>query len=340
MGPEEYLAFKFRQLKVPGFGCGISYKGKITGYYFGKSDLQLDLPVSSRSIFNIASVGKMITVACIFKLIEAKKFDLHTSIGQLLPDLPSDWDAIRIDHLLTHSSGIKNYTDAAEYWNEYHLDVPKSRIIGYVKDAGPEFAPGTRWKYSNTGFYLLGLIIEKISGKEYFEFCSELICSYRPGLKIIPTDDRKKIPGRVTGYIQQGEKLIQPPYYSNSGTFSAGGFSAVLHDFIDFESALFNGKILTDKSLQAMIHAHLKDDGSQLKSPHPAFDFSMTKGLFRFENSGKPYLAHRGEIFGFTAEYRRMINDDFSIVLAVNADCELDSGGIIDEVYRLMSLDN
>jgi D-alanyl-D-alanine carboxypeptidase len=337
MTVEEYLASKFRELKVPGLACSISYRGKISDYSFGKGDLELDVPLNRESLFNVASVAKLITVVSVFKLIETNKLNLRTNIGQLLPDLPRNWKAIRIDQLLTHSSGIKNYTDPAEYWAECQLDVSRSRILEYVAHADLEFEPGTRWKYSNTGYYLLGLIVEKLSGKDYFDFCKELFDSYKPGLTILPTDDRIEIPGRVYGYTQKDGEIVKTPYYSNSGTFAAGGFSVVLHDFIDFESAIFAGKVLNNESLNEITHPHLKDDGHYLKSPDPAFDFSMTKGLFRFENSGKPFLAHRGEIFGFTAEYRRMIKDDFSIIVATNADWEFESAVIIDEVYRLIS---
>lgn len=336
MGAEEYLAFKFRQLNLPGLACSVSYRGEITDYYFGKSDVQLDLPLNDRSIFNIASVGKLISIACIFKLIEANKLGLHTSIGEVLPNLPSVWNIVRIEHLLSHSSGIKNYTDSAEYWNECRLDVPKSRILDYVKGANLEFEPGNRWKYSNTGFYLLGLIVEHISGKSYFDFAHELIAGYKPGLMIIPTDDRKVIAGKICGYTQKDKELIKSPYYSNSGTFSAGGFSAVLHDFIDFEAALFTGKVLSDESLQTIARPYAKADGSLLRSPDPASGFAMTHGLFRFENSGRPYLAHRGEIFGFTTEYRRYMDDGFSMIVSANTDSEFDSNEIINEAYNLM----
>ncbi|WP_276347004.1 serine hydrolase domain-containing protein [Daejeonella sp. JGW-45] len=335
MSAGEYLAYKFGELDLPGLSCSVSYSGNITDYNFGVGDLQTGKPVDEQSVFNIASIGKLITIVSVFKLIEGGRFNLSTPLVDLLHDLPAGWNRVQVGHLLSHSSGIKNYTDAPEYWNEYHLDVPRSRIISYVADAKPKFAPGTQWGYSNTGFYLLGLIIERISGKGYFEFCTELIRSYRPGLMIIPTDDRIVNPQRVRGYTRQAGKIIQPPYYSNSGTFSAGGFSAVLHDFIDFESAIFRGEVLSDLSLKAIIQPYLPEDGSSIKSPDDKFDFVMTNGMFRFENSGRPYLAHRGEIFGFTSEYRRMIKDDFSIILAANADWEFDSGAIIEEVYRL-----
>jgi D-alanyl-D-alanine carboxypeptidase len=337
MKVEQYLAYQFKQLEVPGLACSISYRGQIEDYSFGKGDLGLDVPVHNRSLFNLASVAKLITVVGIFKLIEANKLNLRTKVGELLSGLPLAWNAIRIDQLLTHSSGIKNYTDAAEYWTECHLDVPKSRIIEYVADAEEEFKPGTRWKYSNTGYYLLGLIIEKLSGKDYYDYSKGLFDSYKPGLTILPTDDRIVIPERVSGYTRKEGEFVKTSYYSNSGTYAAGGFSAALHDFIDFESALFAGRVLNPSSLHEITNPHVKDDGFDLESPDPAFNFSMTKGLFRFENSGNPYLAHRGEIFGFTAEYRRMVNDDFSMLVAINSDSEFNSADMIDEVYKLVS---
>ncbi len=336
MSVGEYLTSQFSRLSLPGLSCSVSYRGEIADYHFGTSDLQTGTPVSDKSIFNIASVGKLITAVCILKLIEDNKFKLDTAIGELLSDLPSGWNAVEIGHLLTHSSGLKSYTDKAEYWSEYHMDVPKSRIIEYVQDADLQSEPGSQWSYSNTGFYLLGLIIEKVTAQDYFRYALDLVGSCKSGLTIIPTDDRLEIPGKVTGYTQKDGELIKPPYYSNSGTFAAGGFSANLHDFIDFENSLFSGKIISDTSLNKIIQPYRKKDGSILRSPDPVFDFAMTHGLFRFENSGRPFLAHRGEIFGFTTEYRRMIDDDFSMIISTNSDHEFNSSEIINEVYKLM----
>ncbi|MES3017892.1 MAG: serine hydrolase domain-containing protein [Bacteroidota bacterium] len=331
----EYLNSRFPKLGVPGLSCCISYQNKLSTFNFGYSDIATQKPIDDRSIFNIASIGKLITSACILKLVEKGTCTLNTCVGELLPEIPGNWKSVKISHLMSHSSGIPNYTDVPEYWKESHLDVPKQRILDYVKNSELDFESGSRWKYSNTGFYLLGLIIEKISGLNYFDFAKSLVASWKTGLEILKTDDRVVFPDKVTGYSFTSDKFIIPSYYSNSGTFSAGGFSARLQDFLDFETALFNGKILNASSLHVLITPFLNVDGSVLNGTDRVLDFAMTHGLFRFAKKGKVQVAHGGEILGYKSEYMRVVDDNFSVILATNADCNFKSLEMLDKVYDL-----
>ena len=111
----------------------------------------------------------------VLRLVETGWLTLDTALGDLLEDLPEPWRGVRIVHLITHSSGIKNYTDTPEYWKEVQDDVSRDRILQYVRDYPLAFERGTRWTYSNTGFYLLGLVSEGVSGKGYYDFVSGVV---------------------------------------------------------------------------------------------------------------------------------------------------------------------
>lgn len=331
---DEFLASKFKELSLPGLSCCIAYNNQVTTFNYGVGDLEYAVPVDDYSIFNIASVGKLLTTVCVFRLIDQGRLRLDTCLGDLL-FIPQNWRSIQVSHLLSHSSGIKNYTDVPEYWTESQLDVAPERIIEYVSNAQLEFQPGTHWRYSNTGYYLLGLIVEQLSGMDYFDFAAQVIAGYKSGLKIIRTDDRQIMSGRVTGYVYDGHGIVKPPYYSNSGTFSAGGFSASLTDFIHFENALFNGKVLSNTSLNLIKEPYIQDDGSYLSSPDEELTFKMTHGLFRFDSAGMTYLAHGGEIFGYKTEYMRAPDKNFSVILGTNLSCNFDSLKMLDKVYHL-----
>lgn len=335
MGIEEYFEQRFVQLALPGLSCSFGFGEQIQSYAYGLSDIESKRSLDVNSIFNIASVGKLITSVCILKLAEENSFTLNTPITELLSKIPSKWNSVKISHLLTHSSGIINYTDVPDYWAECSLDVPKARILEYVNDRDLTFEPGSNWKYSNTGFYLLGMIIEKVSKLDYFDFALKLISECRPGLKILKTDDRLNSPRKVTGYLRKGDEFVRPPYYSNSGTFSAGGFSATLHDFLEFERALFNGEILSKGSLAMLTQPFLKEDGSVLSGPDVKLKFEMTHGLFRFRRSGRTQLAHGGEIMGFKTDYMRMVDADFSAIVSANTDTDFDGLEMLNEIYDL-----
>lgn len=337
MNVQNYLENKFNTGNYVGLSCAISHKNKISQFNFGKSNLEYDISVTDSSIFNIASVGKLLTAVSILKLVEEDKINLKTNVGEILKDIPEAWKNIQVDHLLSHSSGIKNYTDSPEYWAECRLDVSRKRILEYVWDAPLHFEPGTQWRYSNTGFYLLGLVIEEISKLNYFEFAGQIISGYNDALRIIPTNYSEIVKDRVQGYELSGEKILNSLYYSPSGSYSAGGFSAALKDFIQFENALFNGEILESSFVELLGQPFIKTDGEILRSPDRVHDFEMAHGLFKFIKKGKIHLAHRGEIFGFSTVYMRVPEDNFSLIISTNLHDREELTELGDKVYELVA---
>jgi D-alanyl-D-alanine carboxypeptidase len=336
MNTQQYLESKFKELNLVGLACAISFDNKITGYNYGMASRELHQPVVDDSIFNIASVGKLFTVISVLKLIELQKLRLNSQVGEVLKDVPSAWKNIRVEHLLSHSSGIRNYTDMPDYWLECKEDVSRERILEYVANEPLQFEPGTLWKYSNTGFYLLGLIIEQITGYDYFEFVEQIITGSNPDLKIVRTDHNDLIKERVTGYQQIDGVIERAPYYSSSGTFSAGGFSASLKDFIRFENGLFNGEVLDISSMKILLESFRKEDGKTLRSPDPDFEFEMGYGLFKFKRNGKTQFAHRGEIYGFCTEYMRVLEDNFSVIISTNLESGSGLNQMVNEVYDVV----
>ncbi len=334
---DKFLENKFNELKLPGLGCAVSFKNEISHFSYGNCNLELGIMINENSIFNIASVGKLFTIISIFHLIEKKYFNLDTKIGEILSRIPLAWENVKIEHLLTHSSGIKNYTETPEYWQECRLDVPKERIIEYIKDSHLEFIPGTALKYNNTAFYLLGLIIEEVSKTDYFDYVNRIIADYDPDLNIIPTNHYRILKNRVSGYNYVNNSYENVQYYSSSGTFSAGGYSAKLIDFIRFENALFNGKILEESSLNKLYQSYIMNNGKILRSPFPEYDFEMTYGLFKFKKSGKTLLAHGGDIYGFSTAYLRIPEDNFSVIVSANMDDVPHMNRLTKDIYRLLT---
>lgn len=301
-----------------GMGCALASEGKILSYSYGMADTARNLLVEARSLFDIASVGKLFTTVAILKLIETGQLTLETALEDVLQDLPSPWRRVQTGHLLTHSSGIRNYTDTGDYWKEVEADVSRDRILEYVKACPLEFEPGTRWAYSNTGFFLLGLVTEAVSQTGYFNFVKQLIESYRSGLRIVPTGNAGPLSDVVTGYQIRAGVPAEAGYYSNCGTFSAGGFSASLPDFMAFENGLFSGRILNRNSLALITRPFERPDGEILRSSDPDLGFEMTHGLFKFSKDGLSVLAHRGETRGFSSCYKRIPEKDLSVIIAVN----------------------
>src|SRR5262249_24385139 len=156
---------------APGAAVIVVLKGKVL--YRGARGLgNIELGVSLRadSVFRIGSVTKQFTAASILMLAEAGKLSLSDPITKFLLDYPVQGHVVTIQHLLSHTSGIKNYTEVPEWQSAMRNDVSVQQLIDYFKNKPFDFAPGEHWKYDNSGYILLGAIIEKVSGQSYAEF--------------------------------------------------------------------------------------------------------------------------------------------------------------------------
>src|SRR5690606_299216 len=128
-----------------------------------------NVPMRPEMVFRIGSVTKQFTAIAILQLMEQGKLSLQDEITKYIPDYPMHGHSITIEHLLTHTSGIKSYTNVPMFREMIRTDMKPEEIIEKNKALPMEFAPGTRWNYNNTGYIMLGYIIEKVSGKTYAE---------------------------------------------------------------------------------------------------------------------------------------------------------------------------
>ncbi|MGH9971179.1 MAG: serine hydrolase domain-containing protein, partial [Pyrinomonadaceae bacterium] len=142
---------------------------------YGLANVELGVPVEPDMVFRLGSVTKQFTAVAILMLAEQNKLSLDDDITKFLPDYATKGHKITIEQLLTHTSGIKNYTSLPEWLSGWRKDMTVKEIIDLFKDQPMDFAPGERWSYSNSGYILLGAIIEKVSGQTYQEFIEKNI---------------------------------------------------------------------------------------------------------------------------------------------------------------------
>jgi len=141
---------------------------------YGLADVEMNVPVNPDSIFRIGSVTKQFTAAAVMKLVEAGKISLDATIQTYLPDFPEKQWPVTVRHLLTHTSGIWSYTGDEKFMTrDTSLELTQTEMIALFKDKPLEFEPGTKFNYSNSGYYLLGAIVEKASGKPYATYVQE-----------------------------------------------------------------------------------------------------------------------------------------------------------------------
>lgn len=217
-----------------------------TGAY-GMADREKKIPNTLGTKFRIGSMNKMFTAVSILQLVQAGKVALNDPVGKYLTDYPNKEIAtkVTIQHLLTHTGGTGDFF--GQQFEAHRLEL--KTLEDYLKLYGerrPEFEPGSRWVYSNYGFLMLGVIVERVSGKSYYDYVSENI--YKPAgmtsTDSLPED--QNVADRSVGYTQFGGQALRPntdtlPY---RGTSAGGGYCTV-EDFLRFANALTNHKLLS-----------------------------------------------------------------------------------------------
>jgi CubicO group peptidase (beta-lactamase class C family) len=306
------------QSYVPGKFMGtvlVAQDGKIVldkGYGF--ADLEWDIPNTPTTKFRLGSLTKQFTAASILLLEERGKLKVDDPVKKYMPDAPAAWDKITIFHLLTHTSGIQNFTGFPDYDSTQAIPTTPEKLVERFRNKPLEFEPGTKWNYSNSGYVLLGYLIEKISGQSYAEFLQQNI--FTPlGMKDSGYDSNSAIIAhRAAGYAPGKNGPVNAGFVDMSIPFSAGALYSTTEDLLRWEQGLFGGKVLTPASLAKMTTPFKQD---------------YAFGLGVSTNDGHKMIAHDGGIQGFNT-FLAYFPDD-KLVVAVLANL---NGPFADQIAR------
>lgn len=276
----------------------------------GMANLELGVPLAPDMVFEIGSITKQFTAAAIMLLTEEGKLSVDDHITRYLPDYPEYGDGITIENLLTHTSGIFSYTNIDGYMSAgVRMDVSVAELIDLFKDLPVEFAPGERWKYSNSGYVLLGAIIESVSGMSYAEFMRTRV--FEPlGLDHTSYGSRARvIPNRAAGYGYWEGEWINAPYLSMTQPYSAGGLMSTVEDLYRWSRALFRGQVVSAKALRQMTTPYVLNDGDTTTYGY---------GLGLREVRGRRAIGHGGGTFGYLTNGLYMPEADVFVAVFSN----------------------
>ena len=270
---------------------------------YGSANLEWDVPNTPDTKFRVGSVTKQFTAASILLLQEHGKLSIDDPVKKYFTDAPPAWDKITLFHLLTHTSGIPSYTDVPNVMELVAQPTTPRKLIDSFKSKSLLFEPGTKWKYSNSGYIVLGYIIEKVSGVTYQRFLDENI--FKPlGMKDSGYDSNTQIiKCRASGYESRGGTFQNAPYIDMSETYSAGSIYSTTHDLLRWERALFGAKLLSQASLQKMT-TPFKDE----------YGF----GLFIRNLNGRREIEHGGDINGFNTDMAFWPDDQLTVIALGN----------------------
>ena len=329
---DELINTRLAKIKTAGLALGLfQAEEPIFAQGYGFANLEHQIPVTPDTPFAIASITKLFTGTAVFQLIEQGKLNLTEAIGDYLPDLPELWRPIQIHHLLTHQSGIKNYTSVAAYWETTRLDISREQILALVADLPLQFAPGERYAYDNTGYYLLGLLIEAISGQAYGDFLQQHIFAPLGMARTQVNDPYEVVAGRAAGYTVEDGKLRNAAYYSPSGTFSAGVLLSTVNDLAKFGASWHTDQLLSAEGRQQMWTQHLSQARNELKDR-----FSLGYSWFFVAPPGKrPFLGHNGGVMGFASAFLHFPEEKVTAVALYNVDAIHEPHALPHELVEL-----
>lgn len=303
--------------QIPGLGLAAVQRDNILfakGY--GRANLEHDIPTTADSVFEIASITKLFTATAVMRLVEDGRVSLDDPISQHVPALPAAWQAITVRHTLTHQSGLKDYTATEQYWPTTRLDISREELLGFVAHLPLQFEPGQRYHYDNTGYYLLGYLIEAVSQMTYGEFLTAEI--FRPlGMAHTRVNDPYAIvPQRVAGYsLDEAGKLRHKPYYSTTGTFSAGVLLSSAADLARFAASLYTNTVLQAESRKLMWTPHPSAEGNERK-----LSFSVGLGWFFVDHPQGRFAGHNGGIVGFATSFVHLLERQLTVIVLCNQD--------------------
>ena len=339
---EEVDALVSKTLQEPG-GVGLSIAiargGKIIlarGY--GLAEVEHDVSANAETTFRIGSLTKQFTAAALMRLIEQDKISLDDELSAYLPDFPTQSHTVTIRHLLTHTSGIKSYTGVDEFWQTGATrELSPEELLAYVKDKKFDFEPGSKFLYNNTAYYMLGPIIESVSGMSYCEFLQSEF--FGPlGLDRTRCDSNTElIANRAQGYRLVEEQLANDGLMGMANPGAAGMLLSSAQDLVKWSMALMNHKVVSADSLTLMTTPTVLPDGEST-----GYGFGLMMG----DLDGHCRISHGGGIFGFNSSLAYFPDDDLYVAVISNSESASSSRlgndivraalGIKDEVADLL----
>lgn len=297
---------------APGAAVGVIKDGKlIYSKGYGLANLEYDIPNDADSVFRIASTSKQFTAACIVLLAERGELNLTDTLDKFLPDFPDYAKDITIRHLLNHTSGIRDYLTLADLKGlgveDYYQD--KDVISWLVNQTELSFPPGEEYLYSNSGYWLLGKIVEQVAGMNMAEFAEQEI--FKP-LNMAHThfhnNHKKIVRKRASGYTPTNGDSYEISMTSLD-MIGDGGIFTTINDIKKWDDAFYQSSVLSPEFWQEMSTQGVLNNGEQI---------SYASGLIIDDYKGLKTVSHGGAFVGFRAELLRFPEQKFTVAIFAN----------------------
>lgn len=277
----------------------------------GFADRENDVRANAETVYRLGSITKQFTATAIMQLVEQGKLSLDDELTKFLPDFPTTEQHVKIQHLLNHTSGIKSYTSLKSFWDRVRDDMSHEELLQLFQNEPVEFAPGEKWSYNNSGYYLLGMIIEKVSDRTYEQYLQEHIFGPLHMRATRYGDMQAIIPRRAQGYALRDGKLVNASPMSMNMPGAAGGLVSSVLDLARWVQALDDQKLLSSASLASMYEPTRLND-----STVQPYGYGWALGQLESHRT----IGHGGGIHGFSTQITRYPDVHLAIIVLCN--CE------------------
>ena len=280
---------------------------------YGWADLENDVAMHPDAVFRIGSVTKQFTSTAVLQLMEQGRLSLDDEITRFLPDYPVQGHHVTLRHLLTHTSGIKSYTEMGHaFWDKSRLDLTHEEMLDLFASEPFDFAPGERWEYDNSGYYLLGMIIEAVSGEPYADYLARHVLRPAGLIQTSYCDQKAVVPHRTRGYSRNERGvLVNADPLSMAPPGAAGALCSTALDLLKWQHALDSGLVLSPASRRLQLTEATLNDGSST-------GYALGLGLGDLE--GHRSVSHSGGINGFTSMLATYPDDGLTVAALGNTE--------------------
>jgi CubicO group peptidase (beta-lactamase class C family) len=306
---DDYVLAQLHRNRIPGASVLVLRNGRVErskGY--GLADLALSVPATENTVYRIGSLTKQFTATAVMMLVEQGKLAVDDRIEAHLPDLPPAWAAVTVRQLLSHTSGIPDYTEREDMAAFRLTPHTPAQIVGQVAAAPPQFSPGAQYRYSNTNYVLLGMLVEKLSGQTLAEYLADHV--FTPlGMTHTVRAEARQVGAR--GTTRADYQQVNPPAMDFSNAYGAGDLVSTVGDLAKWEVALAGERLLKRATLEQMWTSAVLNDGK------PAgYGFGWQVGAL----SGQKMISHGGNVAGFSSAIVRIPGAGLSVILLTNFD--------------------
>ncbi len=272
---------------------------------YGMANIELDVPNGPDTKFRLGSITKQFTATAVLQLEEQGKLSVTDSACKYFTECPDSWKPITIHQLLSHTSGIRSYTDDPDFMKPRFMRIPltPTEIMLLSKDKPLEFQPGEKWKYDNSGYIFLGIIIEKVSGEKYADYLKKHIFAPLDMADSGYDVSTVVLKNRAEGYRSAGDGFHNADYLDMSLPYAAGSLYSTVRDLYRWDRALYTDKVLSKASRDKM--------WTPVKN-----NYGYGWGISELHNHKQ--IAHGGGINGFSTFIGRYPDDDAVVIVLSN----------------------